>query len=114
MAGLNGVGAVISAGFAVAGLVDPAAISAGPVTTLVWLYTGAYAVRAVPLAAVLLFLLVRRGSTAALVPVLVVAGLAQLGDAVIGVGLGQPGMLAGGTLLGAIHLLSAVWLLRRS
>jgi hypothetical protein len=113
LVGLNGVGALISAGFAIAGLLDPAAISAGPVTALVRLYAGAYAVRAIPLTAVLLLLLVRRGPMVALVPLLVVAGLAQVGDAVIGIGLGQPGMLAGGSLLAAVHLLSAGWLHRR-
>src|SRR2546429_1311385 len=98
LAGLNGVGALISAGFAVAGLVVPAAIADGAVTSLVRLYAGAYAVRAIPLAAVLIFLLARRASTPALVPVLLVAGLAQLGDAVVGVAIGQPGMAGGGAL----------------
>jgi len=104
---------VISAGFAVVALLDPATISAGAVTPLVRLCAGAYAVRAIPLSVVLLVLLVRRGPTAVLVPLLLVAGLAQVGDAVIGVGLGEPGMLGGGSLLAAAHLVSAGWLYRR-
>jgi hypothetical protein len=63
---------------------------------------------------VLLFLLARRATTTAIVPILVLAGLAQFGDAAVGVHVGQLGMFVGGTLLAVIHLLSAVWLHRRT
>jgi hypothetical protein len=113
LAGINAGGALISAGFAVVALIDPAAIGDGAVTTLVELYAGAYAVRAIPLTAVLLFLLARRATTPAIAPILVLAGLTQFGDAAVGMHVRQPGMVIGGSLLAMVHLLSAVWLYRR-
>ncbi|WP_433188338.1 hypothetical protein [Actinoallomurus sp. CA-150999] len=47
-----------------------------------------------------------------LVPVLAVAGPAQVADAAIGISLRDPGMIAGGTVLAAIHLVSAARLTR--
>ncbi|MCX4847569.1 hypothetical protein [Streptomyces sp. NBC_00893] len=90
----------------------------------------ASAARAVPLAAVLLHVLredARHGNTRhedtrhgnarhedhrALLPVLTVAGAAQLGDAAIGVGQGIAGMAVGGSVGAVVHLASAWWLSR--
>jgi hypothetical protein len=110
IAGINGFGALIAAGFAVASAIDPALPGGGSVTTLVRIYAGTYVVRAVPLAATLVVLLARPRPAPGLVPLLVIAGLAQAGDAVIGAILGKPAMLAGGALYAVIHLATAVWL----
>jgi hypothetical protein len=104
IAGVNGLGALIAAGFAVASAINPALPGGGTVTTLVRLYAWTYVVRAVPLAAALVVLLARRRPGPGLVPLLVVAGLAQAGDAVVGATLGLPSMFAGGGLYAVIHL----------
>ena len=105
LAFLNGAGALIAGGFSVTALVDPVLVAGGADTPMARLYAGVYAARAVPLAVALLWALVRRSP--ALVPFLVVAGLAQVGDAVVGVGFGKANMIVGGTLLAVIHLGSA-------
>jgi hypothetical protein len=111
IAGVNGLGALIAAGFAVASAINPAlADGGGSVTNLVRLYAFAYAVRAVPLAAALIVLLVRPRPAPSLVPLLVVAGLAQSGDSVVGASLGLPAMFAGGAMYALIHLATAGWL----
>ncbi|MFF3174859.1 hypothetical protein ACFVQ0_19825 [Streptomyces sp. NPDC057900] len=74
-------------------------------------YAEAYAVRAVPLAAALVYAL--KGERRALVPVLAVAGAAQLGDAYIGARRGVTGMAVGGTVAAATHLGTAWWLIRK-
>ncbi|MFD8688216.1 hypothetical protein [Streptomyces sp. NPDC059651] len=76
------------------------------------LYAQAYAVRAVPLAVALVHLLRREHRT--LVPVLAVAGAAQLGDLYIGIDQGVTGMAVGATLAAATHLGTAWWLIRRT
>jgi len=113
VAALNGLGAVIGGIFAVIGSVNPG-FQGGSVNTLVHIYAGAYAVRAVPIAIVLVGLLARPRRTPALVPLLLVAGLAQGGDAVLGAIHGQPAMLAGGGAYAVIHLATALWLSRAS
>ena len=110
VAGVNGLGALIAAGFAVASVIDPALPGGGSVDSLVRLYAGIYVVRAVPLAAVLVVLLARPRPAPGLVPLLVVAGLAQAGDAVVGAIYRQPAMLVGGGLYAVIHLATAGWL----
>ncbi|MEV6099227.1 hypothetical protein [Nocardia sp. NPDC051981] len=68
----------------------------------------AYGARAVPLSIVMLILLAI-GARSGLAPILVVAGLAQLGDAVIGAGRRNWPMAATCVGLAAVHLLSAWW-----
>ncbi len=108
--GLNVIAAVISAAAAVLANVDPALLVPGDATPLVDFYAQAYLVRALPISAVLIGLLATRRP--GLRPALLVAGLAQVGDIVIGALHGQPMMITGATLGAVIHLGSA-WLLRR-
>ncbi|HEY2004262.1 MAG TPA: hypothetical protein VGH44_04060 [Candidatus Saccharimonadia bacterium] len=112
IAGVNGLGAIIAAVFGVVSLIDPG-FPGGSVNTLVHLYAGTYAVRAIPIAIVLIVLLIRSRSVSVLVPVLLIAGLAQAGDAVLGVIYGQFAMLAGGGAYAVIHLSTAAWLWKR-
>jgi hypothetical protein len=104
--------AVISAGFAIAGVVNPGMAGEGSVTTLVRLYAGTYFVRAVPLAVALVILLARARPAPGLVTLLVLAGAAQAGDAAIGAMAGLPFMFAGGGVYAVIHLATAFWLTR--
>ncbi|MGW7258453.1 hypothetical protein [Streptomyces sp. NPDC054834] len=109
---LNAFGALVSGLFAAVGTARPA-LALGPdepAHTGVVFFARAYAVRAVPLSAVVLALLAA-GAWDAVAPVLVVAGLAQLGDAVIGATRRNPGMLGSSVTLAALHLISAGWLL---
>jgi hypothetical protein len=109
---LNAVGAVISAGFGLAAMLDLALILPGAdVSAAVEISAWAYGVRAVPLGIAVLILLTTQGKPG-LVPVLIVAGVAQVGDAFIGAWHGIPGMLIGGSTLAAIHLGTAAWLAR--
>ncbi|MFF4543299.1 hypothetical protein [Streptomyces sp. NPDC001435] len=50
------------------------------------------------------------GSWGSLVPVLIVSGAAQLGDAAIGAARRNLGMLVTAGALGVVHLVSAWWL----
>lgn len=112
--GLNAAMAAGSAAAAVIGVLHPSLVlPAGTEPTAgLRMYAQAYAVRAVPLAAALVYLL--RGEHRALLPVLAVAGVAQLGDAYIGITRGVTGMAVGGTLAAATHLGTAWWLTRRT
>ncbi|MGD1222731.1 hypothetical protein AB9Q10_30395 [Streptomyces krungchingensis] len=76
------------------------------------IYAQVYAVRQLPLTAAFLTTLSDRHRRH-LVPVLLVSGLAQAGDALIGATSGIPGMAAGGALAATLHLASAAWLSRR-
>lgn len=114
---LAGLNVAMAAGSAVAAVIAVARptllLPAGTEPTAgLQVYAEAYAVRAVPLAAALVYAL--RGERRALVPVLAVAGAAQLGDAYIGVSRGVTGMAVGGTLAAATHLGTACWLIRRT
>ncbi|MFI1919450.1 hypothetical protein [Nocardia sp. NPDC020380] len=73
---------------------------------------GAYAARALPLSLVTLAVLVT-GNPAAIIPVLAVAGLAQLGDAALGARQRNMPMAATCVALAAVHLATATWLLAR-
>jgi hypothetical protein len=110
----NGLAAVGAMAFSVAALVDPAlALPTGSeVTTGVDFYAQLYAARALPLGAAVLFALLS-GSKRGLVPLLVVAGLVQAGDCVIGLAQHLPGPVVGGSVLAAIHLGSAWYLTRQ-
>jgi hypothetical protein len=109
IASINGLGAVIAAVFAVVSVVNPG-FPGGSVNSLAQLYAGTYAVRAVPLAVVLVLLLIRSRPTPTLVFVLLIAGLAQGGDAMLGAIYGQPAMLVGGSVYAVIHLSTAAWI----
>ncbi|MEU1365550.1 hypothetical protein ABZ454_05375 [Streptomyces sp. NPDC005803] len=111
--GLNAAVAAASAAAAVVGVLHPTLVLPAGIepTAGLRMYAQAYAVRAVPLAAALVYLL--RGERSALVPVLAVAGVAQLGDVYIGLDQGIAGMAVGGTLSAGVHLTSAWWLARR-
>jgi hypothetical protein len=110
---LNAIGALIAAGFSIAGLIAPAMALPGgpPASALAALYAQVYAARAIPLAGATLLLLGRRAPRG-LAPVLAVAGLAQLGDAISGAANGVLRMVLGSALLAAIHLGSVWWLAR--
>ncbi|MGW4713778.1 hypothetical protein [Nocardia sp. NPDC004260] len=111
---LNAIGAATAVAFSVAALVDPtAAISTGAASPGIDLYAQAYAVRAIPLGAALLFSLAGRRNRA-LLPLLTVSGAVQLGDVAIGAAQGIPGMMAGGSALALIHLATAGHLVLRS
>ncbi|KAB8191495.1 hypothetical protein FH608_030010 [Nonomuraea phyllanthi] len=105
---VNAVLAVGSMTSAVIGLVKPGLILPGSeVSAGVELY----AARALPLGAGLLYALTSRARPGLLVPMLTMAGVVQLADALIGLGQGIPGMMAGGTVCAIGHLASA-WILR--
>ncbi|MFI9589730.1 hypothetical protein [Nonomuraea sp. NPDC052265] len=109
---------VAAAGAMVSGvlaLVDPAIIlpAGAEVSGGVSLYAQAYAARALPLGAALLWAMTAKGRPA-LVPLLVTSGVVQVADVAIGLAQGQPGMAVGGTTAAAIHLLSAWALTRRA
>ena len=108
---LNVISALISATFAAIALLNPAAnpgIDNG-VTATTHLYAAMYGVRALPIAAAIIWLALtdRRKLT----PVLLLAGAAQIGDIVIGTATGTVTMAAGETIAAIIHLGSA-WMLR--
>ncbi|WP_433633142.1 DUF4267 domain-containing protein [Nocardia sp. CA-120079] len=104
---VNAVGAGIAVAFSVAALVDPAlAITGSADSPGVDLYAQAYAARAIPLGAALLFSLASRHKRA-LLPLLTVSGAVQLGDVAIGATQGIPGMMVGGSVLALIHLATA-------
>ena len=109
----NVLGALASSAASVVGLVHPTFVLAGSASTpLADIYTQAYAARALPLGAALVFVLLSRRRRPGLRPLLLVSGLAQVADAAIGVRYGTPGMMVGGTLLAVVHLGSAAWLRR--
>ncbi|MBP2048657.1 hypothetical protein J2Z21_001582 [Streptomyces griseochromogenes] len=109
---LNALVALVSGVSGVVGLARPAlGLAAGEsVNSGVVFFARAYAVRAVPLSLVVLVLLAA-GSWGSLGPVLIVAGLAQLGDAAIGAARRNTGTLITAGALAAVHLVSAQWLL---
>ncbi|MRH89243.1 hypothetical protein GFY24_17610 [Nocardia sp. SYP-A9097] len=107
----NAVVAVISGASSVAGMVRPALAvpGGGTVNEGTTFFAYGYGARAVPLSLVLLTLLAvdARGGLA---PILVVAGLAQIGDGIIGASRRNWPMAATCAVLAAVHLGSAWWL----
>ncbi len=104
---LNSAGVLAAAAFSVAGVHRPGYVApTEPVTPLAAFWTTSSAVRTWALTGPLLVALSRpdSGSRSAL---LVVAGLAQLGDAVLGVRRRDPAMATAPAIMGAVHLLSA-------
>ncbi|SEE25865.1 hypothetical protein SAMN05216489_06004 [Streptomyces sp. 3213] len=106
--GANAVSAVASIAFALVGGIRPAALSeSGTPTSGERFYGWMYATRGVPLGvAALVAPLAWPGASAALV--LCAAAAAQVGDAVIGVTTRKTTMIAGASLLTAIHIATAV------
>lgn len=100
---ISGVSSVVGMARPAMAVPDGAQINTG---TLFFAY--AYGARAVPLSIVMLILLAV-GARSGLAPILVVAGLAQIGDAVIGAGRRNWPMAATCVGLAAVHLLSAWW-----
>ncbi|MGV9840302.1 hypothetical protein ACWDUL_39745 [Nocardia niigatensis] len=107
----NAAVALISGISSVVGMARPAMAvpDGGQITAGTTFFAYAYGARAVPLSIVLLILLAA-GARGALAPILVVAGLAQLGDAGIGAGRRNWPMAVTCVGLAAVHLLSARWI----
>ncbi|GGN82417.1 hypothetical protein GCM10011579_069980 [Streptomyces albiflavescens] len=109
----NAVAATVSAVSCVVAMADPGVLLQGDTPGGgIELYVQAYAVRQLPLTAAVLASLTARYRRH-LMPVLVVSGIAQVGDALIGATSGIPGMAVGGTVAAALHLASAAWLGKR-
>ncbi|MFE3738609.1 hypothetical protein ACFXP3_12780 [Streptomyces sp. NPDC059096] len=104
----NTVGAIAGIVFALVGGVRPAALSeSGTPTGGERFYGWMYASRGVPLgAAALVAPLAWPGPAGALI--LCAAAAAQVGDAVIGIATRKATMIAGSSLLAAIHVATAV------
>jgi hypothetical protein len=108
----NVLAALLSGASSVLATNNPSLLVNGDVTPIVEFYVQAYLARALPIGAVLITMLAT-GRHAGLRPLLLIAGLVQAGDAVIGALHAQPGMIAGSTVGAVIHLGSA-WLLGRT
>src|SRR4051812_8718914 len=108
----NGTVALVSGVSSVAGVIKPGLglPKNAPITAGVDFYVRAYAVRALPLSVVALVMLAS-GSWAGLAAMLIVLGLAQVGDSVLGVMQRNLGMFLGPAMSALIHLLSAVWII---
>ncbi|MBU3063043.1 hypothetical protein KO481_16105 [Nocardia sp. NEAU-G5] len=111
IATLNALVAVVSGVSCLVGLLRPRlALPAGEsVTPGITFLLGAYAARALPLCGVTLAVLAT-GNRTAVAPVLIVAGLAQVGDAALGLRLRNYPMAATCVGLAAVHLGTAAWL----
>ncbi|WP_412540121.1 hypothetical protein R8Z50_30535 [Longispora sp. K20-0274] len=107
----NVLAAAVSVASAVLAMVDPGIVLTGGdrVTDGVTFYAMGYGVRAVPLGVVLIALLVTRGRRA-VPPMLLLAGLVQAGDSVLGFATGNLGMGFGAGAFAVVHLASAWWL----
>ncbi|MFH9348139.1 hypothetical protein [Kitasatospora sp. NPDC017646] len=110
----NAVAALVSAGSSVAGVLRPGlALPTGvPLNTGTDLYARAYAVRAVPLGLAAALLLLTGAPHGAAWPMLLVAGLAQVGDSAIGARYRNRGMTYGAGACAVLHLATAVWIAR--
>lgn len=103
----NAGGVLASAVFAVVGVRRPGYVMPeGEANPLAAFWAQAAAARTLPLACVLLYELARE-SPRSLHGLLLVAGLAQAGDAALGVRRRNPGMTLAPATLAALHLLSA-------
>ncbi|MBF4996384.1 hypothetical protein IRT45_04325 [Nocardia sp. BSTN01] len=110
----NSVVAVISGVSCLIGLVRPrlALADGEDLTSAAMFFLGVYAARALPLSVVTVAVLVA-GNEAAALPVLVVAGLAQIGDAMVGGRRRNTPMAITCAGLAAVHLGTAAWLFAR-
>ncbi|WP_306191030.1 MULTISPECIES: hypothetical protein [unclassified Streptomyces] len=109
----NAIAALISAGSSIAGALRPgiALAHTEPVTAGTDMYARAYAARAVPLGLATAVVLLADARAAAW-PMLVVAGLAQVGDSALGARQRNLGMTLGAGVFAVLHLASAWWLAR--
>jgi hypothetical protein len=111
VAGVNVLMALISAVFGAIALLAPGANPGitGELTSATTYYAAMYGVRALPLAAAVTWLAWTGRATGwpRLVPVLILAGVIQLGDAIIGMTTGTPAPIIGATIAAAVHLTSA-------
>ncbi|MEU8118310.1 hypothetical protein AB0C21_06340 [Spirillospora sp. NPDC049024] len=107
---VNAVAALVSGGSSALGAARPglALPSGEAVTAGVDFYARVYAVRAIPLSLAVIAALLT-DEAAAIVPLLIVAGAVQAGDAALGIMRRVPGMAVGGGVLMLVHLLSAFW-----
>lgn len=104
---LNGVGIAVAAAFASRGVQRPGYVDpAQPVTRLAEFWTESSAVRTWALAGPLAVALSRERAPSRS-GLLLVAGLVQCGDAVLGVRQRNPAMTIAPAIMGAVHLLSA-------
>ncbi|MCU7827043.1 hypothetical protein [Kitasatospora sp. DSM 101779] len=113
LAAVNALAALVSAGSSVAGVVRPGlGLPAGePVTVGTHVYARAYSARAVPLG-VATAVVMAAGTAAVAWPMLLVSGLAQVGDSAIGFRLRNLGMGFGAGAFAVLHLVSAWWVAR--
>ncbi|MVU76107.1 hypothetical protein GPX89_02475 [Nocardia sp. ET3-3] len=107
----NAAVALISGISSTVGMARPALAipGGGQINSGTTFFAYAYGARAVPLSVVMLALLAM-GTHGGLVPILIVAGLAQIGDGIIGATRRNWPMAATCAALAAVHLLSAHWL----
>lgn len=105
---LNGVGALVAAGFAAAGLARPSIAeprSDAEPNTLIEFWSASSAIRTWAITGPLLAaLLTRRGPSPQLVTA---AGIVQVGDAVLGLRQRNTGMTIAPAVMGVIHLTTA-------
>ncbi|MEU1547357.1 hypothetical protein [Nocardia sp. NPDC005745] len=111
LAALNAAVAMVSVGFAVTGVVAPAALAGSDAVASTRYYAAMYAARAVPLGCAVLIAAFLSISNGAWIVLLAGAGVCQVGDAVIGLWRRIPGQVAGSVLVGTIHLASMTHLL---
>ncbi|WP_052390812.1 hypothetical protein [Streptomyces sp. NRRL B-24484] len=113
LSAVNALAALVSAGSSVAGVLRPGlGLPAGePVTAGTHVYARAYAARAVPLG-IATAVAVAVGSAAVAGPMLLVSGLAQVGDSAIGFRQRNLGMGFGAGAFAVLHLVSAWWVAR--
>lgn len=106
----NAAVALVSGVSSVIGMLRPAMAvpGGGAVTPGTTFFAYAYGARALPLSLVVLALLAV-GTRTGLAPILIVAGLAQIGDGLIGATRRNWPMLATCAALAAVHLGSAWW-----
>ncbi|WP_040805953.1 hypothetical protein [Nocardia concava] len=104
---ISGISSVV--GMARPGLAVP---GGGQIDAGTRFFAYGYGARAVPLSVVMLITLAV-GTRSGLAPILVVAGLAQIGDAIIGAGRRNWPMAATCVGLAAVHLASAWWVIQQ-
>jgi len=109
---LNALFALLSGVSAMLGALRPgvAAAAGEAVTPVVRLFAEGYAWRAVPLSVVALVLMATQVPTTGLVGLLIVLGVAQAGDSLIGARRRNWGMTAAAGAGALVHLASALYL----
>jgi len=113
IAAANAAAALASGGFAAAAAVNPGVLlpEGHEATPAAAFYARYFAARSLPLAAMVVALVLRR-STDRLGTFLVLAGLVQAADALIGASYRNRGQTLAPAAAAALHLASARWLLR--